>query len=275
MPPAIFISVDLPAPFSPISAWISPGATAKSTPLSTVTLPNDLRMPRMASRGARAVVLMGIAALPAASAREAWLAPRRVAALQRPGHHHKPPRGARAGPGGAGLIVPAAPPTCLAGGRRRHGAADTIARVHDRAGILARHHHPLRPQGRPGRHRRRRPGLLGQTVVKAQRPKVRRLGGGDVIAGFAGATADAFTLFERLEAKLEQHPGPADPRLRRARQGLAHRPLPAPARGDDGGGRQASVSLVLTGTGDVLEPEDGADRHRLGRQLRAGRGRAR
>ena len=59
MPPAIFISVDLPAPFSPISAWISPGAIAKSTPLSTVTLPNDLRMPRMASRGARALVLIG------------------------------------------------------------------------------------------------------------------------------------------------------------------------------------------------------------------------
>ena len=97
---------------------------------------------------------------------------------------------------------------------------------------------------------------FGNTVIKSNARKVRRLGKGDVIAGFAGATADAFALFERLEAKLEQHPGPALARLRRAGQGLAHRPLSAPAGGDDGGGRQ-QVSLVLTGTGDVLEPEEG------------------
>ena len=48
---------------------------------------------------------------------------------------------------------------------------------------------------------------IGQTVIKDNAKKVRRLGKGDVIAGFAGATADAFTLFERLEAKLEQYPG--------------------------------------------------------------------
>ncbi|MFY8099015.1 MAG: ATP-dependent protease subunit HslV, partial [Allorhizobium sp.] len=48
---------------------------------------------------------------------------------------------------------------------------------------------------------------LGQTVIKGNARKVRRLAKGDVIAGFAGATADAFTLFERLEAKLEQYPG--------------------------------------------------------------------
>src|SRR5262249_27171785 len=48
---------------------------------------------------------------------------------------------------------------------------------------------------------------LGQTGIKGNARKVRRLGKGDVIAGFAGATADAFTLFERLEAKLEQYPG--------------------------------------------------------------------
>ena len=48
---------------------------------------------------------------------------------------------------------------------------------------------------------------LGDTVIKANALKVRRLGSGDVIGGFAGATADAFTLFERLEAKLEQYPG--------------------------------------------------------------------
>src|ERR1700685_4724617 len=48
---------------------------------------------------------------------------------------------------------------------------------------------------------------LGQTIMKSNARKVRRLGKGDVIAGFAGATADAFALFERLEAKIEQHPG--------------------------------------------------------------------
>src|SRR6202167_5800380 len=48
---------------------------------------------------------------------------------------------------------------------------------------------------------------IGQTIVKANARKVRRLGGGEVIGGFAGATADAFTLFERLESKLEQYPG--------------------------------------------------------------------
>ena len=48
---------------------------------------------------------------------------------------------------------------------------------------------------------------LGNTVLKANARKVRRLAGGQVLAGFAGATADAFALFERLEAKLEQHPG--------------------------------------------------------------------
>ena len=48
---------------------------------------------------------------------------------------------------------------------------------------------------------------MGQTVVKSNARKVRRLSKGDVIAGFAGATADAFTLFERLEAKLDQYPG--------------------------------------------------------------------
>ena len=80
---------------------------------------------------------------------------------------------------------------------------------------------------------------LGATVIKANARKVRSLGKGDVIGGFAGATADAFTLFERLEAKLEQYPGPAHPRLRRAGQGLAHRPLPAPAGGHDDRRRRA------------------------------------
>ncbi len=97
---------------------------------------------------------------------------------------------------------------------------------------------------------------FGNTVMKATARKVRRLSGGNVIAGFAGATADAFTLFERLEAKLEQHPG----QLTRACVELAKdwrtdrylRRLEAMMAVVD-----SDVSLVLTGTGDVLEPEDG------------------
>ena len=97
---------------------------------------------------------------------------------------------------------------------------------------------------------------LGETVVKATARKVRRLGDGAVITGFAGATADAFTLFERLETKLEQYPG----QLMRASVELAKdwrtdrflRRLEAMMAVAD-----ANVSLVLTGTGDVLEPDDG------------------
>ncbi|QEN89455.1 ATP-dependent protease subunit HslV [Labrys sp. KNU-23] len=97
---------------------------------------------------------------------------------------------------------------------------------------------------------------LGQTVIKGNARKVRRLGKGDVIAGFAGATADAFTLFERLEAKLEQYPT----QLTRACVELAKdwrtdrylRRLEAMMLVAD-----KSAGLVLTGTGDVLEPEGG------------------
>ena len=97
---------------------------------------------------------------------------------------------------------------------------------------------------------------LGNTVIKANARKVRRLADGSVIAGFAGATADAFTLFERLEGKLEQYPG----QLTRACVELAKdwrtdrylRRLEAMMAVAD-----RSVSLVLTGSGDVLEPEDG------------------
>jgi ATP-dependent HslUV protease subunit HslV len=95
---------------------------------------------------------------------------------------------------------------------------------------------------------------LGQTIIKGNARKVRRLGKGDVIAGFAGATADAFALFERLETKLEQYPG----QLLRAAVELAKdwrtdrylRRLEAMMLVAD-----ATVGLVLTGTGDVLEPE--------------------
>jgi len=97
---------------------------------------------------------------------------------------------------------------------------------------------------------------LGNTVLKANARKVRRLAGGQVLAGFAGATADAFALFERLEAKLEQHPG----QLARACVELAKewrtdrylRRLEAMMAVAD-----KDVSLLLSGTGDVLEPEDG------------------
>ena len=95
---------------------------------------------------------------------------------------------------------------------------------------------------------------LGQTIIKGNARKVRRLGKGDVIAGFAGATADAFTLFERLEAKIEQYPGQLtracvelakDWRTDRFLRRLEAMMLVADAR----------ASLVLTGSGDVLEPE--------------------
>ena len=97
---------------------------------------------------------------------------------------------------------------------------------------------------------------FGQTVLKSNARKVRRLGDGSVIGGFAGATADAFTLFERLEAKLEQHPG----QLTRACVELAKdwrtdrylRRLEAMMAVAD-----ARSSLILSGNGDVLEPEDG------------------
>ncbi len=97
---------------------------------------------------------------------------------------------------------------------------------------------------------------LGQTVVKGNARKVRRIGGGQVLAGFAGATADAFTLLERLEAKLERFPG----QLERACVELAKdwrsdrflRRLEAMMAVAD-----KERSFTLTGQGDVLEPEDG------------------
>ncbi|HRQ61409.1 MAG TPA: ATP-dependent protease subunit HslV [Alphaproteobacteria bacterium] len=98
---------------------------------------------------------------------------------------------------------------------------------------------------------------LGPTVMKSNARKVRRLGkDGTIIAGFAGSTADAFTLFERLESKLEAHPG----QLLRACVELAKdwrtdrylRRLEAIMAVCD-----KDVSLILSGTGDVIEPEDG------------------
>lgn len=95
---------------------------------------------------------------------------------------------------------------------------------------------------------------LGQTIVKGDAKKIRKLAGGKVITGFAGGTADAFTLLERLEAKLEQFPG----QLARAAVELAKewrtdrylRRLEAMMIVAD-----KDVTLTLTGAGDVLEPE--------------------
>lgn len=97
---------------------------------------------------------------------------------------------------------------------------------------------------------------LGQTVVKGNARKVRRIGNGQVLSGFAGATADAFTLLERLEAKLERFPA----QLERACVELAKdwrtdrylRRLEAMLVVAD-----AERSFTITGQGDVLEPEDG------------------
>ena len=97
---------------------------------------------------------------------------------------------------------------------------------------------------------------LGSTVLKSNARKIRKLGDGSIIGGFAGATADAFTLFERLESKLDQYPN----QLMRACVELAKdwrtdkylRRLEAMMIVID-----KDVSLVLTGNGDVLEPEDG------------------
>jgi len=97
---------------------------------------------------------------------------------------------------------------------------------------------------------------IAQTIIKSNARKVRKLGKGDVIGGFAGATADAFTLFERLESKLEQYPA----QLTRACVELAKdwrtdrylRRLEAMMIVAD-----RETTLTLTGTGDVLEPERG------------------
>jgi len=97
---------------------------------------------------------------------------------------------------------------------------------------------------------------LGNTVMKANARKVRRLGNGEVLAGFAGATADAFTLFELFEQKLDKHGG----NLTRAAVELAK-----DWRTERRLGRLEALlavadktsSLIISGNGDVLEPENG------------------
>jgi len=96
---------------------------------------------------------------------------------------------------------------------------------------------------------------MGNTVVKANARKVRRLAGGKVVAGFAGATADAFTLFELFEAKLEKHGQLVRAAVELAKDWRTDRRL----------GRLEALlavadrdsSLIISGNGDVLEPEDG------------------
>ena len=113
---------------------------------------------------------------------------------------------------------------------------------------------------------------LGNIVIKQGARKVRRLYQDRILAGFAGATADAFTLFERFEAKLDKHQG----NLVRSAVELAKdwrtdrilRRLEAMLAVAD---REAS--LIITGNGDVLEPEGGPDLDRLRRPLRPSRGR--
>lgn len=96
---------------------------------------------------------------------------------------------------------------------------------------------------------------LGNTVMKSNARKVRRLGKGDVLAGFAGATADAFTLFELFEAKLEKHGQLVRAAVEMAKDWRTDRRL----------GRLEALlavanrdaSLIISGNGDVIEPEDG------------------
>ena len=97
---------------------------------------------------------------------------------------------------------------------------------------------------------------LGNVVIKATARKVRRLYQGRILAGFAGGTADAFTLFERFEAKLDKHQGnlmrSAVELAKDWRSDRALRRLEAMLSVAD-----KEVSLIITGNGDVLEPEQG------------------
>ena len=137
---------------------------------------------------------------------------------------------------------------------------------------VARHHHPVRQAGWTRGHGRRRPGLHGSDHRQGQRPqgppdRHRRHGAGGLRRRHRRCVHPARTAGEQAGALSR----PARTRLRRAGEGLAHRPLPAPAGGDDGGGRQGSQLHP-----DRHRRRAGAggrrDRHRLGRQLRAGRG---
>ena len=112
---------------------------------------------------------------------------------------------------------------------------------------------------------------LGNTVVKQGARKIRRLYNDNILAGFAGSAADSFALFARFEAKLEQYRG----NLERSAVELAK-----DWRTDRALRRLEAMLVVLdkrsmfllSGTGDLIEPDEGDHRHRLRRRLRAGRG---
>jgi ATP-dependent HslUV protease subunit HslV len=96
---------------------------------------------------------------------------------------------------------------------------------------------------------------LGNTVLKGNARKVRRLYEDEVIAGFAGGTADAFTLFERFEGKLAATSRQPDARGGRTGQGLAHRSHACAGSKRCWRSPIADHSLIITGNGDVIEPE--------------------
>ena len=110
---------------------------------------------------------------------------------------------------------------------------------------------------------------LGNTVMKGNARKVRRLSNGKVLAGFAGGTADAFTLFERFEGKLEKYGNLTRAAIELAKDWRTDRYLRRLEAlllvGDPG------KLFVISGNGDVIEPDIRCGRHRLRRPVRAGR----
>ena len=112
---------------------------------------------------------------------------------------------------------------------------------------------------------------LGNTVMKGNARKVRRLSEDRVLAGFAGGTADAFTLFERFEAKLEKHGNLTRAAIELAKDWRSDR-YPAAPGGAAAAWRDPEKLFIISGNGDVIEPEHDVGRHRLGRPVRARRG---
>ena len=97
---------------------------------------------------------------------------------------------------------------------------------------------------------------LGQEVLKSSAKKLRRLYNDKILAGFAGSTADAFALFARFEAKLEQYNGNLPRVGRGTRQGVAHGPGAAASGSPAARGRHATTRYIVSGNGDVIEPDE-------------------
>ena len=112
---------------------------------------------------------------------------------------------------------------------------------------------------------------FGETVMKHSARKIRRLYHDRILAGFAGSAADSFALFSRFEAKLEQYRGNLE-RSAVELAGLAHGRVAAAARSDARGRSTANATFLLSGTGDLIEPDDGIVGDRIGRAVRAGGG---